>query len=111
MSDAIRIVTNNVPRFTVDAYELTPGERAEHDYLNWPAIDAGEDSATFVRYLGHLYYLGDFTAHYGISRKARLPDAFSGWDGYLSDSYFSGVLIRFPNPDDGDTVIMGRFFS
>ena len=53
------IRTNNVPRFVVDAYELTLAERAEFDYLNWDAIDAGEDSASFFRFKGTTYDLGE----------------------------------------------------
>lgn len=44
MSNAT-IVTNNVPRFTIDAYELSPKERTEFDYLDWAAIDDGRESA------------------------------------------------------------------
>jgi hypothetical protein len=32
--------------------------------------------------------------------------AFAGWDGYISDSFFSGVLFRFA---DEDHVIVGRY--
>jgi hypothetical protein len=56
----VKITTNNVPRDLIEAHELTEHERAEFDYLNWPAIDRGEDSATFVRYHGVLYDLAEF---------------------------------------------------
>lgn len=55
----ITIRTNNVPRPTIDAYELTDNERKEFDYLKWDKIDAGEDSATFFRFKGQLYDLGN----------------------------------------------------
>lgn len=51
------IKTNRVPRNIIDAYELTADERKEFDYLNWPAIDEGSDSASFIRYKGQLYDL------------------------------------------------------
>jgi hypothetical protein len=106
----MKIVTNHQQRLLLDAHNLTSKERAEHDYLDWDAIERGEDSATFIRYLGHAYLLSDFSGDYGITRGAGLPDVFAGWDGYLSESFFSGVVIRFV-PDDNDRVIVGRYYS
>lgn len=105
----IRIITNNVPRPVVDAYELTPAERAEFDYLDWAAIEAGSDSASFFRYRGTLYDLGEFSHDYGITRGTGLPEHLSRWDGYQSDSFFSGTLVRFV--DDGESVVVGTFIS
>lgn len=93
----IAITTNNVPRDLVDAWELPPKERAEFDYLPWDSIDAGSDSATFLRYRGRLYDLGEFMR----------SDAFPSWDGYASDSYFSGIVVRLV--DDGERCIVGRY--
>jgi hypothetical protein len=104
MSDGkVTIRTNNVPRFTTDPSELTPAERNDFDYLDWPAIDDGRDSATFVRFRGELYSLDQFTR---IS-----PDAgseFAGWHGIHHDSFFSGVLIRLS--DDGEQVTMATYY-
>ena len=99
MSDSVKITTNNVPRDVIDASELTPAERAEFDYLNWPAIDAGTDSASFVRYHGELIDLGTFMR----------TDGFPGWDGFAGDSYFSGTLIRLV--DDGERAIVARVYA
>jgi hypothetical protein len=37
--------------------------------------------------------------------------AFAGWDGYISDSFFSGVLFRFADESAaGDAcVVVGRY--
>jgi hypothetical protein len=98
----IRIVTNNVPRDIVEAYELNASERAEFDYLNWAAIEADEDSASFFRYRGDLYDLGNFMR---VSDSA----AMAGWDGYASDSYFSGTLVKYV--EDGERIIVGRYYA
>ena len=104
MSDEVKIKTNGVPRFTIDACELTEAERAEFDYLNWPAIDRGEDSATFFRYRGQLYSLDQFM---------RLdPDPagpFAGWHGVLNESFFSGVLVKVS--DDGESVTVASYYA
>lgn len=104
MSD-LRIITNNVPRDVVDAYELSEVERKEFDYLKWDAIEAGEDSASFFRYRGQLYDLGEF------STTRVLPDfsPLRKWDGYLNDSFFSGLVVRYV--EDCERIVVGLFLS
>ena len=103
MSD-LKIITNNVPRDLMDAWDLTEAERAEFDYLNWPAIDRGEDSGTFFRYRGDLYDLGEFMRTGGSA-----GDPLADWDGYAGDSFFSGVLVRFV--EDCERVVVGLYLS
>ena len=105
----VTVRTNNVPRDLIDAWELTPAERADFDYLAWDKIEAGEDSASFFRYRGQLYDLGEFTRDYGITKGAGLPDHLSQWDGYASDSAFSATVVRIV--DNGERVIVGRVYS
>lgn len=94
----------------VEAWELTPQERGDHDYLDWAAIERGEDSASFVRYRGTTYILSDFSADWGITRGAGLPSEFAEWHGYLSDSFFSGVVIRY-HDDDPEVVDLATFYT
>ena len=105
----MRILTNHHPRDIVDAYELTPAEREQFDYLDWPAIDDGRDSASFFRYRGDLHDIGEFSADYGITRGAGLPDSLSRWDGYRSDSFFSALVIRYV--DECERVIVGLLLT
>jgi hypothetical protein len=102
----VRVITNNVPRDVIDAWELTPKEREDFDYLDWAAIERGEDSATFVRAWGTLYDLGEFSADWGITRGSGLPEHLKGWDGYLSESAFTAVVIRYV--DNFERVVVGR---
>lgn len=97
----MKITTNNVPRFLIDDHELTPAERERFDYLDWSAIDAGRDSASFVRYKGHLYCLDEFTRLDGGELQR------AGWHGASADSFFSGVLIRLC--DDGESAVMAWY--
>jgi hypothetical protein len=86
---------------------LTAKERAEFDYLDWQAIDNGEDSASFFHYKGWLYHLNDAM---GINPKELPSDSFlKDWHGYYGDSYFSGVLVRYTK--DMEHVIVGRYCS
>lgn len=108
MSD-YTIRTNNVPRPIIDAYELSTDERAEFDYLDWPAIERGEGSASFFRYRGQLYDLGEFSADYGILKGSGLPAHLSDWDGYQSDTFFSATVVRYV--DNFEYVVVGRVYS
>jgi len=50
-------------------------------------MDDPEASDMFFKYRNRWYNVAEFlTVH-------RLP-ALAGWDGYLADSYFSGILIQ-----------------
>lgn len=104
MSD-LTIITNHVPREIVEAWELTPDERKRFDYVNWAAVERGEDSASFVRYKGETYDLGDTEGTFPADRR---------WF-YLSDSFFSGVLFRYLTDErgepDADHIICGRYYA
>lgn len=104
----LTITTNNVPRDVIDAYELSADERAEFDYIDWPAVDRGEDSASFIRYRGDLYDLGEFLTTTELHPGAGHHD-LGAWDGYQSDTFFSGTVIRFV--DDCERVVVGRFYA
>lgn len=99
---SLTVITNHIPRDVIDSAQLSEAERAEFDYLDWPALDDGRDSASFVRYRGQTMDLGEFMF---------APDGMfpAEWDGYASDSFFSGTLVRYV--DDGEGVIVGRYYS
>ena len=103
MSD-LRIITNHVPRDVIEAYELTTDERDQFDYLDWPAIDRGHDSATFFRYRGELHDLDEFMSVSG----AELSE-LAGWDGVRPDSFFSALVVRYV--DEYERVVVGLALS
>lgn len=103
----MKIITNNVPRYVIEAHELSEAEREEFDYIDWPAIERGEDSATFMRYKGQLYDLSEFTT---VTVTIGPYEWLKGWDGWQSDTYFSGTLIKWIGPDF-EEVIVGRYYT
>lgn len=97
----MEIRTNNKPRLIIDACQLTEKERPAFDWIDWSAIDSGNNSAYFFRYKGQLYSLDEFLRCDQAELRAK------GWHGYSSDSYFSGLLIK---SIDQDHVIVGQYF-
>lgn len=104
---AVKVITNNMPRLVIDGYELTADERKRFDYINW---DDENVSPTFFRYKGELYHIEEFVANTRDTGGGTTGTGdLSAWDGYMSDSFFSGIVIRLVN--DNDHVIVGRFYS
>ena len=91
----ISIISNNQERPVIDWHDLTPKQQSEFNY------DSAEESQ-FVIYKNWPYDVAEFMA-------VRHNDELSAWHGYSSDSFFSGVLIKFA--PDCETVIMGRYTS
>jgi hypothetical protein len=103
---SITIITNHVPRDVIEGYELSADEREQFEYINWRAVQLGEASPQFARYKGELLDLGEFMAWTDHDYAKR---DFPGWHGYKSDSFFSGLLIRYC--DDYERVVIGRFYA
>ena len=96
----MKIVTNNQPRPLLDWHDLTYVEKAEFDWLE---TEEEQCSASFFRYRGFTYCLGEFTR--------TDPDGeLSDWDGVTPESYFSAVLIKFIHGID-DEIVVGRCFD
>lgn len=103
MSDLV-IKTNNVPRQLLSWHELSEKERAEFDYLD---TEEAQEWARFVRYKNWVYHTGDIM-RIDVNREL-LPSGFENWHGYISDSFFSGVLFRIS--DDNESVICATYYS
>ena len=97
----MQVITNNQPRTLVYLSELSAKERAEFDYLN-------EDNASgFFRYKGRVYDLGEFMRiDRTIAPHPQRPK-WENFDGYSSDSFFSGLLVKYCQ--GFDSVIVARF--
>lgn len=65
-----------------------------------------EDEAVdgFFKYRGYWYHLSDF-----MRITPGMAPHFNRWSGYLSDSFFSGIVIMLLG--DMETYKIGRFYS
>ena len=100
----MKIYTNGHRRDILYSYELSDRERSEFDWVDdW-------DSVEFFRYRGEVYCLSEFMR---IDKHA--PKEFQAFDGYLSDSFFSGILVKYPKEDwgdyDTDHIIVATYIS
>lgn len=96
---AVKVTTNGHHRDVLGPESLTEAERKDFDYLDWPALERGEDSASFVRYRGDLIDLGDL--------QGAAPASLGSWHGYLSTSFFDGLVFRYV--DDCQGVVVGHY--
>lgn len=104
--NAMTIRTDNKPRPIIYGYELTDKERGEFDFLEGDDLDF----AQFVRYKRRYEYLGDFMRIDTQNRPTNAVEhALKQWHGYQSDSFFSGLLVRYC--DDSEFVIVGWYCS
>lgn len=87
----LKIIGNGHCRDILYYWELTEEEQEWHDWAN--------DDNTFFRYKGEVYCIEEFMR---ISKQA--PDAMQEFDGYMSDSFFSGILIKYPCKNEWHTV-------
>lgn len=90
----IKIITNNHWRDLICWAQLTQAEQSDFDYIE------GEDrySLRLLRYRGCVVDTRDMMSLGSELCNPGRPDEFSAWDAYASDSFFSGVLVRY-SPD------------
>lgn len=100
---ALTIKTNNIPRDYSYGSVFNGKERQEmmnqFDYLT----EEDFNEKRFVNYKGYWYDLGEFMFT-GDSELGKLK-----WQGYSSDTYFSGVVVRYV--EDNERIVMGTFFN
>jgi len=106
---SVTIKTNHVPRGLLDWEDLTLDEQAVFAYID---IDNPAEApvARFFRYRGSCYDLHDGFER--LSTPGALRDALAGWDGFQSDSFFSGIAVRFPvGEPDFERVVVGMVYA
>lgn len=112
MTTQITIKTNNQTRDVIYAWQLTDKERADFDYIE--DIDSPDCSASFFRYKGQVYDLGEFvrlverSKQVGFEHGCEHGSPLLKWHGIMTESYFSGLLVRYAD-EYCETVIVGSY--
>jgi hypothetical protein len=100
MSDKLTITTNRIPRDMVAFFQLPAKEMQYFDYIK----EDDQYQPRLVEYKGCWYDVYD-TMNVGHI------EAFQGWDSYISDTFFSGVLFLLMRDGDDERVICGRYYA
>ena len=87
----MKIRTNNHYRSLIYGFELSEKERADFDYIGADEIETHE----FFRYRGIVYDPSDFMRIDKNVAPHPQREGWESWQEYQSDSFFSGVLIRY----------------
>lgn len=95
---SVRVTTNNVPRLLIYWHDLTESEQDRYEGV------PGAHNADYFRYKGAIYSVDDFMVLWSKTDLA----TWGNWAGYYSDTYFSGVVVRYT---DEDHVVVGRYCS
>lgn len=100
----LHIISNYHARDILRWGQLTGEEQEEFDWIE----EEQQNEHEFFRYKQSAYCLADFM------RIANHPDEeFSSWDGYSNDTFFSGILVKYPSDEWGnieDGIIVGWYY-
>ena len=114
----LNIVTNNVPRDVISGYEMDPKILKKEFDIDIEGMNDDQIgdlcSMEFVKFRGVWYDLQDFITTCPGPWNHGLPEEFREWDGYSSDSFFSGVLLKYAREDDridNERVVLGTYYS
>ena len=109
MNENVKIITNNHWRLFDYFWDFTAEEQAtiksDYDHMSNDEIETGD----WFKYRGRFYGLCDFMSLHNTIHCPNPPESMRGWDGYLSDSFFSGVLIKIS--DCRDAYKIATFIS
>lgn len=108
--DKITIVGNGIPREIIYGFELSKKEKTEFDWMDNEEIM----DAQFFRFRGQLYALAEIMAVHNSVHNPNTPEWMKEFDGYMSDSFFSGILIKFGSndfPDETECVRVYTYYS
>ena len=104
--NVMNIITNNQPRDLMHLCDFSTADqekiREQYDWMNPEDI---EYNYGFFKYRGQFFHLTDF-----IRTPSESISELQHWEGYSTDSYFSGTVVRFVE-NDCDRVVVGRYYS
>ena len=70
--------------------------------LHYAKPEWSEYDEPYFNYRGMRYYLSEFMV---LDRSGNYPEYVKEFDGYVNDSYFSGVVIKYGEDDYGEEAV------
>jgi hypothetical protein len=107
---SIRIYGNNHLHDMLYWSELTTKEHKEFDWIS----EENQDYVEFFRYKGNTYCMSEFMSAHNSIYNPNQPDWMKEFDGYTNDSFFSGILVKYPKEDemiDQEHILVYTFIS
>jgi len=99
-----KIITDHKWKSFKYGYEVPENILIEYDHLN-----NDEKMDGWIKYRACWYHLSDFMSCHNEMYSPNNPFKRFGYDGYLSDSFFSGVLIKVS--DDSENYQIATYIS
>ena len=99
-----KIITDHKWKQLKYGYEVPKSIIDNYDHLS---DDENQDG--WINYRDRWYHLSDFMSCHNTIYSPNNPWLKFGYDGYLSDSFFSGVLIKLD--DSGEGYKIATFIS
>ena len=97
---ALEIRTNHHWKDLVSFYDLPTKAQKDFDYIE----EEERWSTRLFSYRGSWYDVNEFMRVWD-----QFPNEFKAWHGYQSDSFFSGVLVRYS--EDFEQVQVATYMS
>ena len=102
----MKVITNNQERQFVYVYDV-PDTVLADQFEHLKDDDGYYDSDGYFKYRNYWYHITDFM-NLDVYAKDAQPQ-FIPWDGYSSDSFFSGVVIKIAS--DCESYKVGTYIS
>ena len=104
-----KIISNHHWRLLKYYHDFTEEEKEEID-SDYDWMDQEErETSDWIVYRDRVYNIADFMSIHNRVYNPVIQDWQQGWDGYLSDSFFSAILIKLS--DCGDMYKIGLMLS
>ena len=98
--DTIKIVTNGHHRELQCLSDIPAGAAEDFDYID----EEEHYSPRLVQYRGAWYDINDMIV---TSQSGQL--SLSEWEAYASETFFSGVVVRFVPEEDYEVIQIGTY--
>lgn len=92
--DNIQVTTNNVPRDLFCPCEVPAHIYADFDYIDF------DDGPRLFKYRRQWYDICEFM---------KAPEVLGDWQGYQSETHFSGIVVKYA--EGMERVIVGAYYA